>query len=186
MTKQELETSWNYYLSLEEDISNTSRFVEPTQKDVYSFEFLKLIILTCSEIESVMKYICTIIKDGEHFRCDIGEYKSIILGKYPKITRAVVHISRTHEPIIPFSGWDEARLPWWDAYQNVKHSREISFLQATYGNAVQALAALYILIFYLAKSSGITFYDTEAKYIFSNYSHQYIVCAPPTVLPDFE
>jgi hypothetical protein len=186
MTKQELENIWFYFLSIEEDISNTSRFVEPTQKEVYSFEFLKLIILACSEIESTFKYMCTIIKNGEKYKRDISEYKSIILGKYPKITQAVVRINRTLEMIKPFENWNNGKLFWWDAYQNVKHSRANSFSQATYWNAVHALSALYILIFYLAKVSEISLYNIASTYIYSDYSHQLLACAPPKKLPDFE
>ena len=59
MTKQELDGIWNYYLSLERDISKTSNYVEPLgQENVYSFEFLKLLILSCTEVESVLKLLC--------------------------------------------------------------------------------------------------------------------------------
>ena len=35
---------WNYYLILEQDLSNTSRFIEPEGQDnVYSFEFARIL-----------------------------------------------------------------------------------------------------------------------------------------------
>lgn len=75
MTSQELNNIWNYYLSLEQDISNTSRYIEPDgQEDVHSFEFAKLLILACTEVESVFKAICLKIS-GEQPPADIGKYK---------------------------------------------------------------------------------------------------------------
>ena len=54
MTTQTINEIWNYYLTLEGDITNTSRFIEPSgQENVHSFEFAKILILACTELESV-------------------------------------------------------------------------------------------------------------------------------------
>ncbi len=70
---------WDYYISLEDDLSNTSRYIEPRgQEYVYSFEFAKLLVLTCIEIEAVFKEICRTI---------CGKYEQIqrnYLGKIPQ------------------------------------------------------------------------------------------------------
>ena len=59
MTEQTLNEIWNYYLTLEADISNTSRYIEPRgQENVHSFEFAKILILACTELESVFKLLC--------------------------------------------------------------------------------------------------------------------------------
>ena len=43
---------WDYYLSLEEDLSNTSQYIEPLgQESVYSFEFAKILMPTLTEKE---------------------------------------------------------------------------------------------------------------------------------------
>ena len=53
ITKEQFTGIWNYFLSLENDLSNTSRYIEPSgQEEVHSFEFAKLIILSCTEAES--------------------------------------------------------------------------------------------------------------------------------------
>ena len=50
---------WNYYLSLEKDLDDTSRYIEPKgQENVFSFEFAKLLVLSCTELESVLKLLC--------------------------------------------------------------------------------------------------------------------------------
>ena len=111
MTRQELDGIWNYYLSLESDLSNTSRYIEPlNQENVHSFEFAKLLILACTEIESVFKSICYSIT-GTQVTGNMGEYKRTILGKYPRITEAVVSVARLGKPIMPFDGWSHGKLP---------------------------------------------------------------------------
>lgn len=186
MTKQELDGIWNYYLSLESDLANTSRFIEPVgQENVHSFEFAKLLILACTEIESVFKALCCEIK-GTQVPGDIGAYKGTILGKYPKMVKASVTISRLGKDIQPFEGWSSGVLPWWSAYQQVKHNRGSAFGLATYKNAVSAISALYILIFYLAKIHNLEFYDSKSEYIFSDYAHPILECSPMKKLPDFE
>lgn len=186
MTKTELDNIWNYYLTLEADLENTSRYVEPTQKDVYSFEFLKIIMLVCSEIETVFKYLCNILSDGKKFDANILGYKSIILSRFPKIETAQVYIARANEHVIPFENWSSEKLQWWDAYQDIKHNRGTAFAEATYWNAAQALAGLYILIFYLSGLTDIEFDDTKASYVYSKYSSQLIAGRAPEKLPDFE
>jgi hypothetical protein len=186
MTSQELNNIWNYYLSLEQDISNTSRYIEPDgQEDVHSFEFAKLLILACTEVESVFKAICLKIS-GEQPPADIGKYKEMILGHYPKIIEASVTVNRLGKEIKPFQEWSKGPLSWWGAYQEVKHSRNLHFDRATYRNAVNAIAALYVAIFYLAKIEGIDFSNYISSYISSKYSSVSFRCAPSNQLPDFE
>lgn len=185
ITKETMNEIWNYYLSLEKDLDNTSRYIEPKgQENVYSFEFAKLLVLSCTELESVLKLLC--------YECNgkkagnIGEYKGIILEKYPKIVFAEVNIARWGETIRPFEGWDKGSLFWWSAYGNVKHNREDNFKEATYKNAVYALSALYISIFYLASKSNITFSGYASIYIQSDYSARNLAVAPNKKLPDLD
>lgn len=186
MTEKELHGMWNYFLMLENDLDNTSRFIEPAgQEGTYSFEFAKLLILACTEVESVFKAICREIK-GKDVKGTIGSYKEIILGKYPKIVDTIVNVKRLGYDIEPFKGWDVGPLGWWDAYQHVKHSRGYFFVEATYLNAVTALSALYITIFYLAKITDIDFDNHVSKYIDSDYADMHVIFSPRKKLPDFD
>lgn len=186
MNRTELHGMWNYFLMLESDLDNTSRFIEPAgQENTYSFEFAKLLILACTEVESVFKAICRETK-GEEVEGSIATYKEVILGKYPKIVETAVNVKRLGYNIEPFKGWDTGRLEWWGSYQHVKHSRGHFFAEATYFNAVSALAALYILIFYLGKITNIEFDNYTSKYIDSDYAYGHIIAGPFKKLPDFE
>lgn len=184
MTEQEFCGIWNYYLSIENDLANTSRYIEPAgQEDVHSFEFAKILILACVELESVFKQICSAIENTK--TGDIGEYKRILLSKYPKIVNATVSVSRLGANILPYIEWTSGKLSWWSAYQEVKHDRGSCFTSATYRNALYAVAALYIAIFYLAKIKNFSFNDTDSKYVYSEYAHQLFACKGPKELPDF-
>ena len=184
ITERSFNGVWNYYLSLESDLANTSRYIEPAgQEETHSFEFAKIIILACTEIESVMKAICFELTNSE--KGNMGEYKETILTKFPKIVQAQVTVSRLGRDIVPFDGWDSGPLPWWDAYTAVKHKRGTEFEKASYHNAVLSLSALYILILYVARMKGIDFSSMNSTYIFSDYSRKIIACAPSNQLPDF-
>ena len=186
MTEQSLIEIWNYYLTLEADISNTSRYIEPRGlENVYSFEFAKILILACTELESVFKLLCLEIT-GEQPEGNIGKYKETILSKYPRIVDAIVSVKRWGRCICPFQGWDKGPLLWWSAYQGVKHNRKEFFSGASYNNAVYALAALYVSTFYLAKTSGVDFADYTSEYIESDYSKTRLVYGAIKRLPDFE
>ena len=186
MTSKELNAIWYYYLSIESDLSNTSQYVEPDgQENVYSFEFAKILILACTEVESVFKAVCKEIT-GQQVQADIKEYKNIILSKYPRIIETEILINRLGRTIKPFDKWNKTRLSWWDAYQEIKHNRGSYFSNASYFNAVMALSALYVSIFYLAEITNISFDNYKSTYITSAYKNQHIVLKPEKKLPDFE
>lgn len=185
MTKNELDSIWEYFLCLESDLSNTSRYIEPQgQENVHSFEFAKIIILACTEIENVFKLLCQEIDGNAHG--NISEYKEIILQEYPRIVEAPVSVSRLGRVIIPFENWDKEKLFWWDAYSSIKHNRGKYFDEATYNNAVYSMSGLYILVFYLAKRTEISFRNYASTYIQSEFSEQNIFCSIDKELPDFE
>lgn len=188
-TKEEITNTineiWNYFLSLEKDLDNTSSFIEPKgQENVFSFQFAKLLVLSCTEVESVMKQLC--FKIGGKEEGNIGNYKKVILTTYPKIVSAEVTIPRWGNTIKPFEGWDTGGLLWWDAYGDIKHNRGKNFNEATYQNVAYALSGLYILIFYLAKLCNVFFPNNDISYIQSDYSFRDFQAAPPRQLPDFE
>lgn len=185
MDEKTLHGMWNYFLMLENDLDNTSRYIEPQgQENVYSFEFAKLLVLACTEIESVLKVICKEI--APHIKAEkMSDYQPIITQRFPKITEAYVKISRLGRDLQPFSNWNNEPLSWWRAYNGVKHNRGSNFGDATYMNAVMALSGLYILIFYLAALTGLKFKDTASKYISSDYEHVSLFWAVTSKLPDF-
>ncbi|MDO4835336.1 MAG: hypothetical protein Q4B07_02615 [Clostridia bacterium] len=184
MEKSALNNTWYYFMSLERDLEATSRYIEPKgQEKVYSFEFSKIIILSCTEIETLMKRIC--FKINQQQCGNIGEYKSVILARFPKIVMTEVSVPRLEKVIRPFENWDNGPLSWWNVYVNIKHNRESSFNEASYINAATSLAALYILILYFGELTNEQIRDANNNYIVSDYSYKHLVIAPSAKLPDF-
>ena len=175
---------WNYYCTLSNDMYNTFRYVEPkNQENVFSFEYAKIIILSCTEIENVFKSICYIQNQSE---CgNIGEYKAIILKAFPNIVNTVVSIPRLDKKINPFAGWNEEKLCWWDAYTLIKHNREKAYAHASFQNAILALSALYVSIFYLAEISNNDFIMIDTGCIESDYADTILSMGKGNKLPDF-
>lgn len=181
----DIKDSWNYFRSLSDDMAQTARYVEPIgQENVYSIEFAKIIILSCTELESVFKALCLGI-DGS--KCgNIGQYKEKILGRFPLIVEAVVEIPRSGTQLKPFEGWGSGPLSWWDAYTDVKHTRGKLFNQASYQNAVYALSALYISILYYSEFANVKLHTVDGGYLTSDYSDAVISFGRIRTLPDFE
>ena len=186
LMSKKIDSLWNFFLVLDDDMNNTSRYVDPIgNENVWSFEFLKVLLLSCTESESIFKLMCRKI-DSSNSCGNIGDYKRIILGAFPKIVNATVTVKRLEREIKPFEGWDVGPLQWWDAYQLVKHNRDGNFQKATYMNAITVLSALYILILYLSKIDGEQIESSDVKCINSPYMIRYLVCEPNKNLPGFE
>lgn len=172
--KDSVKSIWYYYLALESDLKETSRYVEPVDQDkVYSIEFYKIIILAATECESIMKLLCKEFTGNEGGT--ISEYKMVLLANIPGICSAEVYIPRAKGMRLrPFDGWNGAPLKWWDIYQECKHSRHAHFKDANYETAVYAMGALYILIFYLYKKVGGDYTRlTDSDYIHSSYTSSF-------------
>ena len=183
--KIEIKNCWYYYLSLENDLARTAQFVEPhSQESVYSFEFYKILVLACVEVESLFKGFCAFLENEN--AVDISIYKGILLKHLPQIVDAEVLITRSGSSYKPFSGWNNSPLPWWETYNQVKHNRGEKLIEATYLNAVLALSALYLLVLYYAKMTGADLPDQQSEYIVSKYSKKYLVVSPEEQLPGFD
>ncbi len=72
---------WDYYLSLENDLLKTKRFVDFSQESnlkVNSIEFARIILSSCAEIDMVCKELC---KKLNKPKCNnIKNYRETILA----------------------------------------------------------------------------------------------------------
>jgi len=136
---------WRYFLSLERELNDSLRYVEYTsaQRTVYSFEFARLLLISCSELDVVFKVACSRV--AQNAQADsIRQYFSCLDAKY-NLAAEKVRLDRYSEVLVPFAGWDkDTPPPWWTAQNKVKHRRHEHFDQATLGNALDALAGLFV------------------------------------------
>ena len=90
----------------------------------------------------------------------IGDISETILGVFPKIID--FEVSTPFWINTPLHDWKTTRidngknvkvegLDWWFAYNSIKHDEKETIKNATFENAVLALASLYIIEIYLMK-----------------------------------
>ena len=155
------------YHALEDDLLRFLDFVtldfypsiEERQK-VKSLYLGDLLLRIGSNIDIFFRKIISSNKDdkdikeifGEKTRLNWNEFKK--LEPLLRLSDSNVEIISTSELLYPFrlggkpeaQPWDDdsVTLTWWNSYNKIKH--EGSFERATLDNAIQALAALFILI----------------------------------------
>jgi hypothetical protein len=141
---------WQYFLAIEDDLLNASRFVEFVSDNysVYSIEFARLLLLSSSEIDVVAKELCKLLSTDS--KCeDINDYQKIILKHYPLFATFEVNIPRFGLSVKPWDAWSQGnKLVWWKAYNDVKHERSKYYNKATLSNAVESVAALFTILLY--------------------------------------
>jgi hypothetical protein len=142
---------WKYYLKLEKEFLEVIDFVEfvPENYGVYSIKLMQLLLSIGSEVDAVMREICQ-IADTE--RSSIADYSKIILKRYPTLQSQRVCVFRSNQILSPFQEWNlespSQSLPFWNAYNAVKHHRVVEYSQASLESVANGMAALFILSMY--------------------------------------
>ncbi|MER9922614.1 hypothetical protein NKJ84_06625 [Mesorhizobium sp. M0048] len=120
----------------------------PSNFKVYGHEIRNLLILACTEVEMHWRGVLEANGQSGKFTTQnyvalqnamrLGEF-GILLPYYPWM-----------KEVRPFEGWDSARptesLPWYRAYNAVKHDREGSFEEGTLSHAVDAVVACAVML----------------------------------------
>jgi hypothetical protein len=134
-----------------EDLTKVCRVAAPDNATdgVYGSEIRNILILACTEVEAQLRGILKIngysVKDDQ---LNMGHYARVAgpmkLDRYG----AKLNSYRDYAEIKPFEGWASGkRLPWYQSYNSTKHDREGKFDVATLAHAINAVAALEILLF---------------------------------------
>jgi len=141
-------------VSLFDELIAAFRFVEPDSANMCAFghRFRELIILACTEVEANLRgvYVENFCPGTPELTPTTRDYVrlksplaldlwSVGFKQYPEIAS-----------ITPFEMWSEQAptksLPWYSAYNAVKHDREGHFSEATLAHALSAMAALHIIL----------------------------------------
>ena len=141
MEQIELIQHWNYFCSLAERLDDTKHYIdhglqehdgirELVHEKVYSDIFKQIIVLAASEFEIMSKALCS-ASTPFWINTPLHDWKTTRIdnGKNVKVEG----------------------LDWWFAYNSIKHDEKESIKNATFENAVLALASLYIIEIYLMK-----------------------------------
>lgn len=131
------------------------RCIEParTQDATFGFEQRELLMLASTEVESAWK--STLVANGASPLC--GKPDRWTTVDYVRLLRpmrlAEWSVSLSSHPdyglLAPFAGWNSAAattsLPWYDAYNSVKHDREKKLGLASFAAALNATAAAFVM-----------------------------------------
>ena len=149
---------WSYYMSLEDDLIETDRYVEIGEDnlDTYSTQFTRLLLAAASEVDVVAKTLCgQIDPHGKHKNID--DYRKVIAPNFPAISTVQMGIEWNPlriKPWAPWTGANPSSPDWWRAYNGVKHERNANFKSGNLRNALGAIAGLYCLVRHLEEDRG--------------------------------
>jgi hypothetical protein len=135
--------------ALVDQLERIFRVVHPTPANfqVFGHEIRNLLILASTEVEAHSKGI---LKANGAESTSTNDYVKLLSAMKLDEYAIFLSLSPWLEPIKPFGGWDcsspTKSLPWYDAYNAVKHDRESSFERATLINAIQAVCAIAVLL----------------------------------------
>ena len=147
------------FLLIQSDLQRLFEFIEPSDNNLgtYSFRIHELFIRTCIEIEANFK---AILKENIYNPTDrngnLIPEKKWSIHNY-RIVNKTHHLSsyKVYAPIWegtksvfePFALWaTTTELPWYQAYNRSKHDRKIAFKEANFGNLLNAVTGLLILL----------------------------------------
>lgn len=141
---------WQYFISLESSLNETTRYVELSEANysVFSIEYARILLSTAAEVDVVCKLLCDRIaplsKAG-----NIDDYRKLILAHYPNFPKIRIQIPRLESDIVPWDAWNSDNNPdWWRNYNKVKHDRGKHFEEANLKNSLYALGGLFAVLLY--------------------------------------
>jgi len=162
---------WPIYKKLEEEFKELSYYIAIDRKQLktYSIKIADLILRTVAECENIASLICK--NENIKFRDKKGHIrKSVYFNEYIEELNSIFRLDeKLINPIYinidesafdiklqPFrkeklkvNGKEKEIIPWYNAYNKIKHDRVRYFKQANLENLINALAALFMLNVYL-------------------------------------
>ena len=145
---------WSYYLAIEDQLDNSSRYVEFANSNLntYSIEFARILLSAASEADVVLRQFCKALEPST--KADsINQYQQLICKYCPELIAENVLMSRFGMTLTPWENWNSSNTPpdWWTGNNKVKHHRHTHFTGANLKNAINSVGALHILIVYFYK-----------------------------------
>lgn len=147
---------WNYFLALESDLAQVSRYIEFDEKNfrTYSIELAHLLLASSSEVDVIAKGICGFLEPDSPAD-NINHYREIINRNLPSFIKEKVFVPRFSLTLKPWSNWNLVKNPqnplWWRSYNKVKHERNEYFAEANLKNVLNSIGGLLITVFYFYK-----------------------------------
>ena len=163
MSKSLVQLHWDYFLLMEKDLIEISETLELDKANFSAFgpRILQLILAAGSELDVALKSFASIVAPESSAnmreRPSMSDFKTMIADNaLEQFATATVKILRSDIILSPWacvSEHLEKSIPWWDAYNKVKHRRTSNYSKATLEVGLNLVAALFIVDAYLAEAS---------------------------------
>lgn len=137
------------FLLLQEYLKELFDYIEPSDKNWHCFSFRthSLLMRACIEIEANFKAILR-ENDYKNFRTSMNDYTKLEASHH--LSEYEVRVPYWHGELgirRPFQSFAVNKSPvWYKAYNDSKHDRHHKFAQATFGNAVDSLCGLAVIL----------------------------------------
>lgn len=178
---------WPIYKKLEQEFKDLSYYIAINKKQLktYSIKIADLILRTVSECENISSTICK--RENIKFKDKKGDIrKTVYFNEYIERLNTIFKLEQKNvsvkyinidnntfdskltpfqKEILKVNGKEKSILPWYNAYNKIKHDRVKNFKQANLENLINSLAALFMLNIYLKNQ---VFYTTD------NYNYKNI------------
>ncbi|MEI6331985.1 MAG: hypothetical protein WCP16_22325 [Pseudanabaena sp. ELA645] len=142
------------YHTIEKDLRQVFDFIEPDNRNLTTFStrLYEIFLRASTEFESNCKLILSenVYSCPSHKRnLDITDYKRINeathLSEYQIALTIWADVPLLLNPLSPWS--TDGSLDWYQKYNTVKHNRSSEFHLANLKNTIDAVAALFIILF---------------------------------------
>ena len=163
MSKSLVQLHWDYFLLMEKDLIEISETLELDKANFAAFgpRILQLILAAGRELDVALKSFASIVAPESSAnmreRPSMSDFKTMIADNaLEQFATATVKILRSDILLSPWacvSEHLEKSIPWWDAYNKVKHRRTSNYSKATLEVGLNLVAALFIVDAYLAEAS---------------------------------
>jgi len=145
-------TAIRAYHAIEKDLRQVFDFIEPDDRNLTTFStrLYEIFLRASTEFESNCKLILS--ENGYTSSRDFNmkDYRKIDaatkLSKYQIELTIWANAPRLLKPLLPWSSTNGC-LCWYQKYNTVKHNRSSEFHLANLKNTVDAVAALFIILF---------------------------------------
>jgi len=138
------------YHIIEQDFKKLLEYIEPSDANLptFSFRTYELLLRASTEFEANAKGI--LIANGYNkSKLNIHDYHK--LDQAMKLSEYELYINIWDtgiKTVKPFADWAKGpSLSWYQAYNDVKHNRKSSFNQASFANCLNAIGAVYCIVF---------------------------------------
>lgn len=165
-TESEMQKDLRAYVNIQDRLNDILNSIEPEEQNFRCFghKIRDILILACTEVEYLMRKV---LEENGHVkaRYTTNDYIKICEPLKLRDYNIKLKISPDLDPFSPFSKWRSEKptqtIEWYDAYNAVKHNREI-MQKASFIDMLNAVGAIHIML----ESA----YGPDTFYSFNNFT----------------